>query len=525
MAVLDPQDNCIVIRVVYDGAPLAGKTTSVTALGRGLGGRVTSPAEIGGRTVYFDWLDYTGGLFEGHRIRCQIVSVPGQASLAPRRRRLLETADVVVFVGDSSPAGFEVDRRYLQALCTALRATGGPPVGVVLQANKRDLPDATPLDELRTMVDGIDRRIGIVESVARDGSGIREAFVFAVRLALDRVRELMKTQQLHQVRPDIDNADDLLRSLQQAEEGALDLAVDGGLKHTYVHDIQQTSMASQALTEALRENVDASVPEPAVAEPAPPSIMQSDLPPALPDERVASGLIWPPVDGRMILHETAQQRPALARHADGGWFGSIGERWQLHTAASAVFASLDDGRNELVQWARMHVSALGALSKERCIVLAADGGGSFRLWQIVRIGTSLRSQVERALTDTGEALARGLLSVARSFLEMADRSAAAGCDLGLTLSDIEAAPAGPAYLGFAPPSSAARAAEALSIQQLGPLFAAELDFAQATLRERRRELLAELGQLSKSAAERAQGEWLLLRHVLFQKPTLAHHSA
>ena len=123
----------------------------------------------------------------------------------------------------------------------------------------------------------------------------------------------------------------------------------------------------------------------------------------------------------MILHETAQQDAALTRHPDGGWFGSIGERWQLHTAASAVYASLDDGRNELVQWARMHVAALGALSTERCIVLAADGSGSFRLWQIVRVGTSLRAQVERALTDTSEALARGLLSVARSFIEMADR--------------------------------------------------------------------------------------------------------
>ena len=87
MAVIDPNDDCVVIRVVYDGAPMAGKTTSVATLGRGLGASVYSPADHGGRTLYFDWLDYTGGLFEGRRIRCQIVSVPGQATLAPRRRR------------------------------------------------------------------------------------------------------------------------------------------------------------------------------------------------------------------------------------------------------------------------------------------------------------------------------------------------------------------------------------------------------------------------------------------------------
>jgi hypothetical protein len=120
MATLDPRSDAIVIRVVYDGAPLAGKSTSVRALGQGVGGEVFSPAELGGRTLYFDWLDYTGGLFEGHRIRCQIVSVPGQALLAPRRRRLLESADAIVFVGDSTPAGFAADRAYLRGLHTIL---------------------------------------------------------------------------------------------------------------------------------------------------------------------------------------------------------------------------------------------------------------------------------------------------------------------------------------------------------------------------------------------------------------------
>src|SRR5215469_4979104 len=134
MAILDPRTDTVVIRVVYDGAPMAGKSTSVRALGRGLGGEVVSPAEIAGRTLYFDWLDYTGGLFEGRRIRCQIISVPGQATLAPRRRRLLQSADAVVFVGDSTPGGFAADRAYLKGLRLALEAVAGPPVGIVFQA-------------------------------------------------------------------------------------------------------------------------------------------------------------------------------------------------------------------------------------------------------------------------------------------------------------------------------------------------------------------------------------------------------
>ena len=51
MATLDPQSDAVVIRIVYDGAPMAGKSTSLRALGRGLAAEVLSPAEIGGRTA------------------------------------------------------------------------------------------------------------------------------------------------------------------------------------------------------------------------------------------------------------------------------------------------------------------------------------------------------------------------------------------------------------------------------------------------------------------------------------------
>ena len=127
MAFLDPADDTLVIRVVYDGAPMAGKTTSVRALASGVGGQAVTPREVEGRTLYFDWLDYTAGLFEGRRIRCQIVSVPGQALLASRRRRILESADAVVFVSDSTPEPHAVACDYLAGLSGVLRDLPGHP--------------------------------------------------------------------------------------------------------------------------------------------------------------------------------------------------------------------------------------------------------------------------------------------------------------------------------------------------------------------------------------------------------------
>jgi hypothetical protein len=354
MAVLDPRSDTVVIRVVYDGAPMAGKSTSLSALGAGLGADVFSPTEVGGRTLYFDWLDYTGGLFEGRRIRCQIISVPGQATLAPRRRRLLESADAIVFVADSTAAGLNSDRGYLAALYQVMARLDGPPVGVVLQANKRDHAEAVPIADIRCLLDEVGLRIGVIESVATDGIGVREAFVFAVRLALDRVRELMRTGQFTTAAPNVDTAQDLLNEL------------------------------SEALARVVTDNLN-----PAPASVSPQSDAGGDYLPAPPDERVPSGMVWPPVDGRTVLHEIGQVKIQLARSPEGAWMGSVNGRWQIHSRAEAVYEDLEQGRSVLIQSARAHAAKARGRSLERCVVLAIDGHGKYRLWQIVRIDGTL----------------------------------------------------------------------------------------------------------------------------------------
>jgi hypothetical protein len=371
MAVLDPRNDTVVIRVVYDGAPMAGKSTSVGALGRGLGSNVYSPGEVSGRTLYFDWLDYTGGLFEGRRIRCQIISVPGQATLAPRRRRLLESADAIVFVGDSSPAGFISDRGYLSGLARVLEQIPGPPVGLVLQANKRDHPHAIPMGQIRSMIESMGMRIGVVESVARNGVGIREAFVFALRLALERVRALVRTQQLPEARPQVDTPQELLALLKKSEEGSpLEYAAEPGLIHTRVSDVRPQSIVSEAIAQAARENETVAIGHV----------------PAPPDARVESGLVWPPVDGRAVLHEIAKAHIQLSCSEQGDWSGMAQERWKVFSAAAEVFDDINAGRMMLVEAARSH--ATSNRSQERCVALANDGQGRWRLWQITRLGTA-----------------------------------------------------------------------------------------------------------------------------------------
>ena len=380
MAVLDPRSDTVVIRVVYDGAPMAGKSTSVSALGAGLGAPVFSPTEVGGRTLYFDWLDYTGGLFEGRRIRCQIISVPGQATLAPRRRRLLESADAIVFVADSTPAGLNSDRGYLAGLCQVMSRLDGPPVGVVLQANKRDHPQAVPIAHIRSLLEEIGLAVGVIESVATDGVGVRETFVFAVRLALDRVRELMRAGQLPTAAPNVDTPQDLLNELKRSEDGSMEYAAANGLLHTRLSDVWQHPIASEALAQVVTDNLNAAPAS--VSTQADPG---GDYLPAPPDERVASGMVWPPIDGRTVLQEIGQAKIQLTRSPEGAWMGFVDGRWQIHSRAEAVYEDLEEGRSVLIQSARALAAKARGRSLERCVVLAVDGHGKYRLWLIVRI--------------------------------------------------------------------------------------------------------------------------------------------
>jgi signal recognition particle receptor subunit beta len=197
---IDGRSGELVIRIVYDGAPEAGKTTNVQQL---LGlislqrrGAAKSPGTSGARTEFFDWLDFTGGYLDGRRVRCQLVSVPGQPKLLHRRKYLLETADAIVFVTDSRREAFEESiQNFSTTLRMVERATHRVPVGMILQANKQDMEDALlPADVARAI--GVPATTSVVGSTASSGDGVMQTFVLAVRLATDRVRLLATEETL-----------------------------------------------------------------------------------------------------------------------------------------------------------------------------------------------------------------------------------------------------------------------------------------------------------------------------------------
>lgn len=413
MASLDRERDAVVVRIVYDGPPTAGKTTSLKALAERLGQKtVHTPQESSGRTLFFDWLEYVGGRFEGRQIRCQIVSVPGQRELAPRRALLVDSADAVVFVADTSRAGYLESNEHLEALTQRLSGHR-PPVGVVMQANKRDLQGAVPLGELHG------RNLAVIESVASRGEGIREAFVFAVRLALDRVRELVRLGQLGPVPPE-DPAENLLN--------------------------QMRAMPLNAFARALWPEVEAAPRLEAVAQSNAPPVPGPDLP---------GGWIWPPVNGRVLLQEASIGMGAPEEH-DGNWSAASESGWRFRSGADCVFDDLDEARGALLRWAQLHAALAPWLSSQRCIALTEAGGGTFRIWQVVRSEPSLRQIMIDALSSGDRARIEASFSEAATLCtRAAQRWALAPCELPCTLETIGAAEATP-FVSWMPPLTATR---------------------------------------------------------------------
>jgi signal recognition particle receptor subunit beta len=428
MAVLDSSENEIVIRVVYDGPPESGKTTSLRALAGSLVQTVVTPGEDPtGRTLWFDWMEYVGGRFEGSRIRCQIVSVPGQRELDARRRRLLSGADAVVSVVDTTPPGLARSAQYVRELRAAI---AGSTVGVVLQANKRDVADAIELEEVRVALGG--PTVGLVESVAADGTGIREAFVYAVRLALDRVRDLMSRGALEVGPPELRSAAELLAVLRGAEAVTAPVIVAS----------DTDSIAATALVDVLDAETEAAERE---VDPVPGYV------PSPPDATVPSGAIWPPVEGRAILAEVSQLGLSPHQFGNGDWVMGLGSGWRVVSSRDSCFRTLDEGRAALIQWARLHATSSSVLSPRRCIVLADAGDGSWRLWQIVRVEESLREIMVRAIDEpTPELTVLRFCQAGKQLLEAAARVASSPCDLPCTLDTIGIAGGLALFIGLMP---------------------------------------------------------------------------
>ncbi len=144
--------NC---KLVYYGPGLGGKTTNLEYIYEKVSpsskGKMISLATETERTLFFDFLPVDLGVIRGFKTRFHLYTVPGQVYYNASRKLILKGVDGVVFVADSQIERMEANVESMQNLYDNLLQHGYDltKIPFAVQYNKRDLPNAAPLDELQ----------------------------------------------------------------------------------------------------------------------------------------------------------------------------------------------------------------------------------------------------------------------------------------------------------------------------------------------------------------------------------------
>ncbi len=197
MALFNYATKEITIKIVYYGPGLSGKTTNLQYLHSVLApetkGKLLSLATEADRTLFFDFLPLELGKIRDFSIRFQLYTVPGQVRYNATRKLVLRGADAIVFVADSQRDMREQNIESLQNMYENLFANNINPeeTPVILQYNKRDLPNILSVDELNGDLNK-NERYEYTESTALDGIGVENTFQHITKLVLKRISEKHK---------------------------------------------------------------------------------------------------------------------------------------------------------------------------------------------------------------------------------------------------------------------------------------------------------------------------------------------
>ena len=179
--------NC---KIVYYGPGLCGKTTNLQFIYEKTNpnskGKLISLATETDRTLFFDFLPLELGNVRGFKTRFHLYTVPGQVFYDASRKLILKGVDGVIFVADSQRERMDANVESLRNLEQNLKAQGYDirSIPYVLQLNKRDLPSAVPVDEMKAKL-AIDNE-PVLEAIAasEEGMGVFDTLKAVAKLVL-----------------------------------------------------------------------------------------------------------------------------------------------------------------------------------------------------------------------------------------------------------------------------------------------------------------------------------------------------
>lgn len=182
-------DNSLVFKLVFWGPSMGGKTTGLEWIYNKEGlasGKLQSITDPTGRTLFFDRV-----VARVSNVVFQCYTVAGQRRHKYQRKTVLKGSDAVLFFWDSSPDQWEENLYSLKELMQFYGpkilpgADGNAEIPLVVCANKRDVPNPTPIDKIREVLNAAKlNNVLIYETIAITGVNVKRAFVFAAREAV-----------------------------------------------------------------------------------------------------------------------------------------------------------------------------------------------------------------------------------------------------------------------------------------------------------------------------------------------------
>ncbi len=179
MSFINHNTKTIHCKIVYYGPSLGGKTTNISWIyNQTANDQKTKLVALNTdieRTLFFDFLPLEFGEIRGYKTRFHIYSVPGQVIYDASRKLIIKGLDGVVFVADSQNERMEENIQALNNLEKNLEAQGIDinEIPLVFQYNKRDLPNASTLKDLRFQLNKFNAPD--FEATASEGKGVMES--------------------------------------------------------------------------------------------------------------------------------------------------------------------------------------------------------------------------------------------------------------------------------------------------------------------------------------------------------------
>ncbi len=186
-------------KIVYYGPGLSGKTTNLQVIYKRTHPRVRGELislETGAdRTLFFDLLPMEVGTLKEYRVRFQLYTVPGQVHYNETRKLVLKGVDGIVFVADSQRAVLDSNIESFENLAENLSYYNVKleDVPLVIQYNKRDLPNILPVEELQRHLNKLS--VPHYEAIAIRGIGVFETLKGISRLTLARIAQNLELQE------------------------------------------------------------------------------------------------------------------------------------------------------------------------------------------------------------------------------------------------------------------------------------------------------------------------------------------